>query len=105
MTAALLGHQQHLEEVEDRRRRSADRLAPHEHEPVTGSRAVAATPAGPDRHHELTDLPDEITWLVRVATAYTHSPLVRTPAAAPQEQERERERPEALHHQEVPDQP
>jgi transcriptional regulator with XRE-family HTH domain len=95
ITAELLARRQHLEE-EFRRWRSAGRLAWHQ----PARRARAAAPGDPDLQSELTDLPREITWLVRVASAYTHSPLVRALAASQEQQRRE-----ALQHQEVADQP
>jgi hypothetical protein len=56
------------------------------HQPVTGAQAVATTPGDPDLQREIIDLPSEITWLVRVATAYTHSPLVAALAAQEEQQ-------------------
>jgi transcriptional regulator with XRE-family HTH domain len=96
LTAELLARRQRLE-VEHRRWQSADRAA--RREPVTGESAVTAPPDGPDLQHESTDLPHEITWLVRIATTYTHSPLVHA-LAGRQDQERR----QALQ-QEVSDQP
>jgi hypothetical protein len=53
---------------------------------VTGAQAAATTPGDPDLQREIIDLPSEITWLVRVATAYTHSPLVAALAARKEQQ-------------------
>jgi transcriptional regulator with XRE-family HTH domain len=96
VTAELLARRQRLE-GEYRRWQSADR-APRR-EPVTGEAAAPAPPSGLDLQQESTDLPHEITWLVRIATAYTHSPLVHA-LAGQQEQERR-----AALQQEVSDQP
>jgi hypothetical protein len=104
-TTAALGRRAGLHGVDLRTVAEAASLAAAvhakaRHQPVMGDRALATTPGDPDPQREITDLPSEITWLVRVATAYTHSPLVRA-LAARQEQERR----EALQQQKVADQP
>jgi hypothetical protein len=104
-TTAALGRRAGLDGAELRAVVEAASLAAAvqalaQHQPVTGEPALAATPSGPDLQRELTDLPSEITWLMRVATAYTHSPLVRAFAGRQQQ-----ERREALHHQEGPGRP
>jgi transcriptional regulator with XRE-family HTH domain len=96
--AAELLARRHRLEVEYRRWQSAGRLAWHQR--VRRARAMAVGPGDPDLQSELTDLPREITWLVRVASAYTHSPLVCAVAASQEHQRRE-----ALQQQEVADQP
>jgi hypothetical protein len=71
-------------------------------QPTPEDAAVAATPGDPGAHRDIPDLPGEITWLVRVATAYTHSPLIeRARIAARQAQDSQ----EAFQQQEVSDQP
>jgi hypothetical protein len=104
-TTAVLGRRAGLEGVELQAVVEAASLAAAvhalaQHQPVTGEQALATRPGDPDLQPEITDLPSEITWLVRVATAYTHSPLVRA-LATRQEQERR----EVLQQQGVSDQP
>jgi transcriptional regulator with XRE-family HTH domain len=96
VSAELLARRQRLE-GEYRRWQSADRAA--RRPPVTREGAAPALRGGPDLQHESTDLPHEITWLVRIATAYTHSPLVGVLAGRQEHARR------AALQQEVSDQP
>jgi hypothetical protein len=85
-TTAALGRRAGLDGVELRAAVEAASLdaamrALARRQPVAGARELAPAPGGPDPQREIADLPGEITWLVRVATAFTRSPLVPAPAA------------------------
>jgi hypothetical protein len=97
-TAAALGRRAGLDGMELRAVAEATSLAAAvralaRRQPVAGAQAPATTPVGMDPQREITDLPGEIAWLVRVAAAFRSSPLVRALAAS-----QEQERREALRH-------